>query len=126
VTDARRRDAVDRGRRAEALAQHHLRQHRLRVVARNYRCRQGELDLVCLDGEIMVFVEVRYRRRDARVSAAESIDRTKQRRLRAAAAHFLASHRKHAARRCRFDVVTVTGQDPDIELHWLKSAFVDE
>lgn len=112
-----------RGAWAERCAENHLAQHGLHTVARNYHCRRGELDLVCVDGESMVFVEVRYRRRNAMVSALESITYAKQLRVRIAAENYLANHPVHAMRRCRFDVVTVTGHGNDIEIQWIRDAF---
>ncbi|TMA54596.1 MAG: YraN family protein, partial [Deltaproteobacteria bacterium] len=50
------------GRRGEAVAEEFLRACRYTIVARNYRCRAGEIDLVALDGDMLVFVEVRSRR----------------------------------------------------------------
>ena len=71
------------------------------------------------DGEVLVFVEVRYRHSSAFGSPAETVDRRKQARLRAAASHYLV---KHAIDRpCRFDVVAVSGGKAHIE--WLRDAF---
>ena len=53
------------GRQAEDLAAHFLEKQRLKIVTRNYRCRGGEIDLVCRDGKVLVFVEVRLRRNAA-------------------------------------------------------------
>ena len=95
------------------------------MLASNVRYRRGELDLVCMDGETTVFVEVRYRRRNALVSASQSITDTKRRRIRFAASHFLLEHPRYARRPCRFDVVTVTGNGGDGGIEWIKSAFQD-
>ena len=69
------------GRRAERRAERYLRGNGLRSVARNYRRRSGEIDLVMLHDEVLVFVEVRYRGRGARVSPLDSVDAAKRRRL---------------------------------------------
>src|SRR5690606_39694605 len=63
-----------RGQQAEALACRVLEERGLRLIHRNWRCRRGELDLVMLDGDTVVFVEVRYRRHKAWGGAIESID----------------------------------------------------
>ena len=63
------------GRSAEALALQHLSDSGLRLLERNWSCRSGELDLVMLDGDTVVFVEVRYRRHTAWGGALESVFR---------------------------------------------------
>jgi len=115
-----------RGAWAEDIALDFLRQRGLESVQRNYRCKAGELDLICADVRRLIFVEVRYRRANALVSAAESISARKRQRLRLAAAHFLMIHRMHAGRPCRFDVITVTGSREQPEIDWIQDAFQDD
>jgi putative endonuclease len=69
------------GRRGEDLAARQLAAQGYEVVARNWRCESGELDLVARDGECLVFVEVRTRRGGAMGSPEESITAAKQARL---------------------------------------------
>jgi len=107
------------GAQAEALACAHLERAGLTLLTRNYRCPQGEVDLVMDDRDTLVFVEVRYRRSDAFGTPAETVDRRKRARLQAAAGHYLLTH--SADRACRFDVVAVSGRDARIE--WLRDAF---
>jgi putative endonuclease len=107
------------GAQAEALACSHLERAGLKLVARNYRCPQGEVDLIMDDHDTLVFVEVRYRRSVAFGTPAETVDRRKQARLQAAASHYLLT--QHADCVCRFDVVAVSGRDARIE--WLRDAF---
>jgi putative endonuclease len=90
----------------------------LRLVERNYRCRLGELDLVMRDGEVLVFVEVRYRRSRAFGGGAESVGTVKQGRLIAAAQHYLQA-RNAGADPSRFDVVALDGAGCD----WIRDAF---
>jgi putative endonuclease len=108
------------GKFAENLAEKLLASRGLRILQRNYRCRMGEIDLIVQDGDSVVFVEVRSRSRRDYGSAAESITLTKQRRIIAAARHFLATLPRIPA--CRFDVVTL---DESGESEWIKSAFED-
>lgn len=98
-----------------------LRRRGLREVARNHRCRLGEVDLIALDGEALVFVEVRYRARGGALGAAASVDYKKQGRIRAAARHFLMGHPEHAGRLCRFDVLALRPAERDTR--WIKNAF---
>jgi len=111
------------GSRWERTAESFLRGKGLRTLARNYNSRFGEIDLVMLDEPVLVFVEVRYRRRDRHGSGAETVTRTKQTRLISAARQFLRSHSTHARRACRFDVVSIGGHAEDTELNWIRAAF---
>ena len=76
----------------EELARHHLEAKGYRVVATNYRCRWGEIDLVARDGQEWVFVEVRTRRSGAYGGPEESLTTAKARRLMLAAQDFLSRH----------------------------------
>lgn len=69
------------GRRGEDLAARHLTDKGYEIVARNWRCETGELDLVVKDNECLAFVEVRTRRGRAMGSPEESVTGTKQARL---------------------------------------------
>ena len=80
------------GRAAEDRALKELSAAGLRLVARNFRCRLGEIDLVMREGDTLVFVEVRQRRSARFGDAAESVTAAKQRKLQAAAALFVAWH----------------------------------
>lgn len=111
------------GRAAEDIAARHLERAGLRILARNYRCRAGELDLVAVEGSELVFVEVRHRRSAAYGGAAASVVRRKQQRIASCAAHFLQAHHIPAARACRFDVVALTGAISDPVVEWIRDAF---
>lgn len=109
------------GQRAEDAAARFLSQRKLAVLARNYRCRGGEIDLVCRDGKTLVFVEVRLRRNAGFGGAAASITPVKQRRIVLAAQHYLAATGKHD-RDCRFDCVLIDGADGQ-RIEWMRNAF---
>lgn len=115
--------AQQRGRRAEDRARRHLQATGLIVLGQNLRCKAGEIDLVCKDGAILVFVEVRHRRSSRYGGAAASVNRQKQQRLIRAAGYFLAPLSRRyfngIAPACRFDVVAV---EPN-GLVWLREAF---
>lgn len=106
------------GSEKEQLGCRYLEGRGLRLVARNYRCRHGELDLVMRDGDTLVFVEVRFRRSTRFGGAAQSVDGHKQQRLAAAAGHYLQSHPSPLA--CRFDVLAIGAAD---QIDWIKDAF---
>jgi putative endonuclease len=109
----------DRGQAAEQLAADHLVKQGLRIVARNYRVRGGEVDLICEDGRTLVFVEVRLRTNSAFGGAGGSITAAKRQRVILATRHYLA---RKAERPCRFDVVLLDALDPR-RIEWIRNAF---
>ncbi len=112
------------GARWEKLALEHLQSRGLLRITENFRCRLGEIDLVMRERDCLVFVEVRYRRRNRFTTAAGSVDRYKQRKLTRAAAAFLARHPKFCDLAVRFDVVAFdAASDDQCTLQWLKDAF---
>ncbi|SDB98488.1 putative endonuclease [Geodermatophilus telluris] len=94
------------GSRGEAIAAAHLTDAGLLVLDRNWRCRDGELDIVARDGSAIVFCEVKTRRGTGFGHPVEAVTPTKQRRLRLLAQRWLAAHDQHAPD-LRFDVVGV-------------------
>ena len=115
--------AREAGARYEELALAHLERSGLAQIARNYRCRQGEIDLVMRDRDTIVFVEVRYRRSRRFGGGIDSVDARKRARIVRAASAFLADHPRLAACACRFDVLAI-GDDADAPaLNWLRNAF---
>jgi len=98
------------GRAAEDLAARFLDGQGLIVVARNFRTKRGEIDLVARDGATLVFVEVRFRRSASHGGAAESITAAKQARMVAAAQVYLLRQRGDPP--CRFDAILLDALDP--------------
>jgi putative endonuclease len=112
------------GRHAEDLALATLTTAGLRLMARNYRCPQGELDLVMTDGEILVVIEVRFRRETGFGDAAASVNARKQKKILLAAQHFLQQDAVYRRRPLRFDVVAVNeGTNGRTQTEWIKDAF---
>lgn len=112
------------GSEAERAALQHLMACGLELVARNFRCRQGEIDLIMRDGATHVFVEVRYRSNSRYGGAAETVDRRKQQRVIAAAQHYLHSHPQAARSPCRFDVMALSpATDGGWRIDWIQNAF---
>jgi putative endonuclease len=116
-------DRRSRGTAVEAAAREHLVEAGLRPVAANANYRLGEIDLVMLDGDTLVFVEVRYRRDVRFGGGAASVDVHKRRKLVRAAQMFLQRHRRYADGACRFDVVEADGDPEAPRLNWLRDAF---
>ncbi len=108
-----------RGDDAENLAAAFLQRAGITLVARNFRCRLGEIDLIARDGKTLVFVEVRMRSSDRFGGAAASITAAKRKKLLRTARYYLAGVARPPA--CRFDALLVNGVDNSIE--WLKNAF---
>ena len=99
-------DRSERGRLGEAAAEAYLVARGFRVLARNHRTRRGEVDLVCQDGAVLCFVEVRAREAGAPVPPEASVDRAKARRVVSAATDWAVKH-GGLEREIRFDLVAV-------------------
>ena len=104
--------ATDKGRRAEQAAAVFLARQGLRVIACNYHCRGGEIDLICRDGNTLVFVEVRQRQSRHFGGAAASITPAKQRRILLAVRYYLANE-KRSDTTCRIDCVLINDENID-------------
>jgi putative endonuclease len=100
-------ERLELGRLGEALAATLLEAAGLRVLARNWRCREGEIDLVAAGPGLLVFCEVKTRRGSGFGSPAAAVTQAKQARLRRLAAAYLATMPTPPCR-VRFDVVAVT------------------
>jgi putative endonuclease len=110
-----------RGRAAEARAARILAQAGFELLACNYRCRMGELDLVARRGELLVIAEVRARSGADFGGAAASISATKRRRIVRAARHLLLRRPALARLAVRFDALLIDGADGRVE--WIEAAF---
>ncbi|MDH3352578.1 MAG: YraN family protein [Gammaproteobacteria bacterium] len=119
-----RRDTRAVGSGAERLAEQFLQRQGLRQIARNFRCRLGEIDLIMQDHTQLVFVEVRYRASNRFSRAGLTVDSHKQRKIIRTAALFLAKKCGYANCVCRFDIVAIDG-DPHGKrsIEWIKDAF---
>ena len=114
------------GNEFERRALQHLQRAGLRLLARNFNTRYGELDLVLRDGDCVVFVEVRYRRATAFGGGAASVGRAKRGRMQRAAQLFLQAHPALAVLPCRFDVVVFDGELHAPRCEWMRAAFEAE
>ncbi len=112
------------GSHTEKLAEKYLHQQGLKTLASNYHCRFGEIDLIMQDNEqTLIFVEVRSRAANAKVSAIESIDTGKMKKIRKTAQYYLMRYQKMPD--CRFDVIAMTQnpQNSGYTIDWIKNAF---
>ena len=111
-----------RGAAHEDAAAKFLEHQGLSIVARNFHCKLGELDIVAA-GQNLHFVEVRYRATDRYGSAAASVTKAKQRRIQRSAEYFLQRHPRFRKHRAQFDVVAISGTNYSPKMLWIESAF---
>ncbi len=110
------------GRRGERAAEKHLRRNGYRIVARNFRAAGAEIDLVAIDGDTLVFVEVKTRRSRAAGAPEEAVDERKQKRMRRAAEVFARRYRADEIE-MRFDIIAVDASGKRLEIELLRNAF---
>ncbi|MDR1428854.1 MAG: YraN family protein [Spirochaetaceae bacterium] len=110
-----------RGREGEERAGRFLRDKGLRILAQNYRTRTGEIDIIALDGETLVFAEVKTWPALDFSDLEQGIDRKKQRRIIETAKYFLASHREYNGMEVRFDVLFLD----ILDIKHIESAFLE-
>jgi putative endonuclease len=112
------------GRRWEHTAGEYLEKNGLAVVTRGYRCRMGEIDLVCRDGAALVIVEVRARATTRFGTAVETVTQRKRRRIVQATRHLLMCRPEWQSLPIRFDVVAFDGIDTTTpQISWIRNAF---
>lgn len=112
---------ISKGASAEKKAKRFLSSYGLKLVAANYHCKIGEIDLIMSEVDTLVFIEVRFRSRASHGTAAESITRQKQKNIIGTAQHFLLHHPEWQQAPCRFDVLAATNSD--FQFQWIKDAF---
>jgi putative endonuclease len=118
-------DRANLGRRGEKLAMQFLKKLGYGIVTTNYRCTGGELDLIALDGDELVFVEVKTRRSEEAADVEEAVNPVKQRRMAFAAKHYLACKPAAQDRPCRFDILGIVCEDDrNTTVRHLPDAFV--
>ena len=103
----------------EELAITYLERQGLSILQRNFSCRQGEIDIIALHGEYLVFVEVKYRSGNAMGNAIEAVDYRKQRRICKVADYYRYIHKVGNQRMIRYDVVAIQGD----KIQWIQNAF---
>ena len=108
------------GQKSEEIAEE-LKEQGYELIGYNFRCRQGEIDIIARDGRYLVFVEVKYRRDGQTGDPLEAVDRAKQRRISRTAQYYCLTHGYGETTPCRFDVAAVLGTDGEVRL--VKHAF---
>jgi putative endonuclease len=117
------RERKEAGSEGESEALTHLKRAGLKLIARNYRCKAGEIDLIMLDGRTLALIEVRYRSTLNFGGAAASVTWRKQRRIIMAARHLMLTRADLRRYPARFDVVAISSGIRGVEIEWIKAAF---
>lgn len=106
------------GRLGEKKAEEYLKNQGYKILALNYKTHFGEIDIICKDKEVIVFVEVKTRKNDAFGSPAEAVNRVKQQKYFKVATEYLIKNKLNSLE-CRFDVVEIS----DNKINHIKDAF---
>lgn len=96
-----------------------LKQNGFMILERNYRCKQGEIDIIAKDGKYFVFIEVKFRASGSAGFSLEAIGHRKVMRIRNAAVYYLFSHQLPEETPCRFDAAGIDGE----EITYIRNAF---
>ncbi len=110
------------GKKGEVIALQHLKGLGMRIVETNYRFGHGEIDIVAMDGDTLVFCEVKYRTSDRFGPPEYAVTPRKQRQVRKIAEGYLYEH-KIRGQLCRFDVVAIRDYAGKPELNHIRNAF---
>jgi putative endonuclease len=106
---------------AEVQACRFLKKQGLSLLARNFTVRMGEIDLIMREGQVIIFVEVRYRKANSYVKPLETINTLKRKRLIRTALFYLQYVKKRKPFQARFDMIGIEGKD---QINWIKNIFM--
>ncbi|MDX1811633.1 MAG: YraN family protein [Gammaproteobacteria bacterium] len=104
---------------AENKACDYLKKHRLKILERNFRSRNGEIDIIASDKQSIIFIEVKFRQNNSHGEPFESVTALKQQKIIKTALYYLQTHPKYNEMNCRFDVISIYQNN----IQWLKNAF---
>lgn len=120
------KDRRSKGHQAESLALDFLKRQGLKLVEKNFSCRNGEVDLIMTHRDCLVFIEVRYRQQASHGHPLETIDYRKQQKIIHAVQYYLLNNRKYQNLPCRIDALAISGNpDPraaDESIDWITNA----
>lgn len=116
------KEKVSLGKHGEERVLSFLKKKGYRILAQNYRCRAGEIDIIARDGKIIAFVEVKTRTSLRYGSPFLAVDLRKQKKIARTAASYL-KEKRATGRNCRFDVVGITLSEGEEEIELIKDAF---
>lgn len=117
----------EQGNQLEDFAVNQLIKSGCKIIQRNFQCKLGEIDIIAMDGNILIFVEVRYRKQQTYGGAMLSVDQKKQRKIINTANFYLQKNQLTNKKVCRFDVFAIQGKiQSDLskpDYNWIKQAF---
>jgi putative endonuclease len=111
------------GKLAEEIAARYLKNQNIKILGKNFHSRYGEIDLIGLDDEVVLFIEVRYRKNEHFLTAVETIDQHKCKKIVITSQYYLNENKKYRSYFCRYDVITITGEFDRPVIEWIKNAF---
>ena len=107
------------GAEYERKAAEYLKENGVKIIAVNFRCRQGEVDIVCVHRAELVFVEVKYRKENSLTLPEESVGRRKQEKICRTSDYFRVRFPQYGNKQVRYDVIAIYGE----EIKWYQNAF---
>ncbi len=111
------------GQQGEHLAEGYLANKGFQLIERNFHSRNGEIDLIMMDGDCLVFIEVRQRKNALFGSPLETVNRSKQKKLRLTAQYYCIFKNIPSAQALRFDVVGIIADAQQNSIEWVPNAF---
>lgn len=123
-TSAKDTSSSSKGQLTESYAEQYLSKQGLTLIERNFHSRQGEIDLIMLDGDTYVFIEVKYRKSKEFGGAIAAVSASKQKKIKHCVTFYLhQSSLNEYNTPCRVDVVALEGEITQPDVTWLKNAF---
>ncbi len=123
-TSANETSSSNKGQLTESYAQQYLSKQGLILIERNFHSRQGEIDLIMLDGDTYVFIEVKYRKSKEFGGAIAAVSASKQKKIKQCVTFYLHQNSLNEYNTpCRVDVVALEGDITQPDVTWLKNAF---
>jgi len=114
----------NKGQTSENFARQYLVNSGLKYLASNYRNRQGEIDIILLEGDVYIFVEVKYRKNNQFGGAISAITYKKIQKIKQCAKYYLQQNDLNEYNTsCRFDIIALEGDINQPQTTWLKNAF---
>lgn len=113
------RSTVEKGRKYEMAAYEYLQNEGMKILQKNFRCRQGEVDLIGLHGDCLVFVEVKYRKSSRSGMPEEAVGEAKQKKICRTSEYYRMRHPEFSTLQIRYDVLALLGD----EIRWHQNAF---
>ncbi len=107
----------------ENLACRYLEENNACILDKNFRCRQGEIDIIAKDGRFLCFIEVKYRQNDKYGYAQEAVNRQKRQKICKVSKFYLYSKYKSYDLPVRYDVIAISQTDDILVFNWIKNAF---